>query len=898
MVMRRLTFVLALVAAVWSPHPSPAAVWHEGGAVYAETATCRVAMDSRAGLAWRQIWVRGPVRSPRLLDGGGGPVLQVAFRTAGSDFASWYSSQCRADVTPGNGDVRIRLTPHDGGAPVVHLTISDDGGSEILFTAKVTAKQDGEVMLALPIIDGLLADQASEVTCFYPRDSGILSSCPVDLASTYGQYVRMQVMAASVPGAGGIHVICRDDQQLLSKTFQLRLRVPGRQEARLWDEYGARYLTDAFAAKSGVSMAVRYQPVPVKAGQPRAFPTVAVGVDAGDWRDALAAYRAWANTWYRPHLRPSFRRIFGHASLDLFSETRIDDALRKVDAAGPLDFVEYMVQAQHVNGEYGYREDIGLPELQRFSRELLARGIGSSHYVEGYIAAPTSRVWQEHPDWGQHLNGEQLVLWGVNRAMCLDYEPWRRWIAGESARLARDLGLQAAYLDELGFATGEKQSCDNPAHSHPEPFIACRGVRALLRTTRAALNEVDPEIAIYTEGPAVAELSNYCDGTEEYFCRQELWAGRPFYEVPVHFGRFVFPEPKFLQIPDGDRAERLWQYKKTLFNGLGWVGPLVDDEVEPFRHRMTEILRENREAFSTLRPEPLVATRHPGVYANRFTSDTKTVLTLCNANDYPVAGALVSVAETEGRHWVDLTEMRDARVVTIDGRPCLVASLDARDVKVFAALPRRLDVAGEGQWLSWVESPAELVKLDNADAEVARASLTAREGSLVDMTDQGRNRAVLKLMQGGELLDLVPLPRLGDIDLALVARASAGYEPEDGPVRLVNDGNDQTYWHQPWDAQPRPPWVRLDWDHPQVFNEIVLRAAEGVYASQDFSVEASEDGETFREVARVSRIGQSEWIRTEHFAAVTAKALRLTFHKGGPWGDNNTVQTLSVWYKG
>jgi hypothetical protein len=178
---------------------------------------------------------------------------------------------------------------------------------------------------------------------------------------------------------------------------------------------------------------------------------------------------------------------------------------------------------------------------------------------------------------------------------------------------------------------------------------------------------VDPETALYTEGPAVAELQNHCDGTEEYFCRQESWSGRPFYEIPVHFGRFVFPEFHFLQIPAGDADERLWQYKKTLFNGLGWHGPLVDSEVGPFRRTMTEILRENRKAFNTLHPEPLLPTRHPGVYANMFPSEEKTVVTLCNANDYPVAGALLAVDEPDDRHWVDLVEVAEARVADVGG---------------------------------------------------------------------------------------------------------------------------------------------------------------------------------------------------------------------------------------
>ena len=127
--------------------------------------------------------------------------------------------------------------------------------------------------------------------------------------------------------------------------------------------------------------------------------------------------------------------------------------------------------------------------------------------------------------------------------------------------------------------------------------------------------------------------------------------------------------------------------------------------------------------------------------------------------------------------------------------------------------------------------------------------------------------------------------------------ASASFEAEGAPASLINDGDDGTAWYQNWDQQPRPPWIRLDWDRPQTFNEIMLRAESGTYASQDVSIEASEDGRRFRELVRVQRLGQQEWIRTERFEPTTARALRLTFHKGGVWADRNTVQTLSVRYR-
>ena len=193
----RLLFVLGIAPLVAAP--ALAAVWHDGGMVRIETPTCRALMSAEDGLLWQQIWVRSPRRQVRLLGADGGPVLQLAYRPDDGAFASWYSTECDVEVAPGDQGVRISLRPPDEGAPEVELLVSDDGRSEVLFEVSVTSQRDGEIMLALPILDGVFSDQQEQVTYFYPRDSGILNSRPVDLASAYGQYVRMQVIAASVP---------------------------------------------------------------------------------------------------------------------------------------------------------------------------------------------------------------------------------------------------------------------------------------------------------------------------------------------------------------------------------------------------------------------------------------------------------------------------------------------------------------------------------------------------------------------------------------------------------------------------------------------------------------------------------------------------------------------------
>jgi len=66
-----------------------------------------------------------------------------------------------------------------------------------------------------------------------------------------------------------------------------------------------------------------------------------------------------------------------------------------------------------------------------------------------------------------------------------------------------------------------------------------------------------------------------------------------------------------------------------------------------------QVLCAHREAFSSDDVEPLVPTLVPGVFANRFTSQSETVWTLYNANGRTVRGALLEVPHVERAKYED-----------------------------------------------------------------------------------------------------------------------------------------------------------------------------------------------------------------------------------------------------
>ena len=347
------------------------------------------------------------------------------------------------------------------------LRIEVDDSPQSLWNLQFTCRNAGEAAVALPILDGLAAGDVRDVTYVWPHWAGVLNDVPIEALTYYGQYARMQVMGFSgtVDGAmGGLSVVCRDTS-LLRKSFELSKRVPGREGLAIAHRYGLPYWEGA-RCEQGMALCCYYPEVSVQPGETVRMPPVAIGVFAGDWRQVLANYRAWAKSWWRPHERPAVRDTFYYGLPNLYARQSLPEALEEVPRLRRYDCCQFMVQARHVNGVYDYRPDFGLEGLRQYVAALRNAGLSTCHYVEGYIAHETSPVYREHGMQWRQMHGEQGVKAFANEAMCLAWEPWHRFLADTSARLARDLGLDVIYLDELGFGT-----LDNAA------TIRCTGTR-------------------------------------------------------------------------------------------------------------------------------------------------------------------------------------------------------------------------------------------------------------------------------------------------------------------------------------------------------------------------------------------------------------------------------------
>jgi len=408
-------------------------------------------------------------------------------------------------------------------------------------------------------------------------------------------------------------------------------------------------------------------------------------------------------------------------------------------------------------------------------------------------------------------------------------------------------------------------------------------VLKILKDVREGVNLVKPGVSLTTEGPVIDLWYQYLDGNEGYAVRQYQL---PSYGPPINFMRFIYPEFKYVNIRTGTVEEERLQMKQIVFNGD--AGHMNPDNVETFDADAERLYHESVDAFSGLSPVPHLPTRQPGLYCNKFPSETKTVYTFWNDNDYRLSGAFLPIDLNEGEHLVELVRNKGLKTTNIDGQPHAVLNIPQKDLAVMAVLPKRIDYTLDGIYLrpeySQREGTLYALMLDDNDQEVDRIELSKEEE--LNLADHPEHRVVLKLLDNHEktLLDQIGVPRIEEIDLATFAKVSAS------PTSLEHNNNPESVakakefgsWQVKWDDEPRPGWFQLEWDRPQTFNNVRMRFSRPEYSTRDYEIQVSDDGENWETVHR----GDEPSLDTNDvFDNVTAKFLRVTFHMGGPWGN-------------
>ena len=192
----------------------------------------------------------------------------------------------------------------------------------------------------------------------------------------------------------------------------------------------------------------------------------------------------------------------------------------------------------------------------------------------------------------------------------------------------------------------------------------------LLERLREALPD---DVALWSEYPVNDLGFQYLDGNIHYYCLYWHTHFSKHYDhldvapatapVPLNICRYAFPDVKQFIFLCGVNN---WSSdsKFPFFNGEAlWIeGPpeWFEPETRAEVRRCYVILHAHRDAFTSLKPEPLVPTETGGVWANRFPVKGKTVYTLYNSRHRTVRGEVLRIPHRPGATYYDEWHQRPA----------------------------------------------------------------------------------------------------------------------------------------------------------------------------------------------------------------------------------------------
>jgi hypothetical protein len=557
--------------------------------------------------------------------------------------------------------------------------------------------------------------------------------------------------------------------------------------------------TNSLDAVPGIGLTWEYLRRSRGPGESFAVKEVVVGAHAGDWHGPLRAYadrchRLWK---YRPY--PS--RLTGVVNMvgdgwgqsPLFRDGKYrDDFLQPrydclelmswwdwstVGPRGlPINRLSSVMEPARVKswssyivkdpvtgalmfsnnpGDYdGYNRRFGgLPALRAAIERYQKAGHMVTLYTDPFRVDYASQCGEK---WGK--------LWGVVQPdgtyrtdydawrMCHDVAEYRRWVAQTMARVLRETGADGIRLDEYGHAGS---ACFSKLHAHTYAEWGCtewqRGVAESTRLVRQAMDDARPGSVLTTEHPGYDFLMPNIEGCITYDLSVLASPLRP---LPCNVQRFYFPEckPFELAVRGVDQNHRL-----RFWNAVGSFGTV-------YPPAMDAILRENVAVLASRDCEPMVPTLVQHVYANRFRNGPRTITMLYNATGRSLNAALLDVSRVAGCHYVDLLGCREFTGGIHGPYPAAAGFLARGNVACLAGLPARLKVrTSDEAFVVHVEptEPGGELRICDRNGRILWSGPSAKDlPRRIRRKDlaAGAAPACVKLLSGGQLVDMVPTP--------------------------------------------------------------------------------------------------------------------------------------------
>ncbi|MFA5204828.1 MAG: DUF6259 domain-containing protein [Lentisphaeria bacterium] len=596
------------------------------------------------------------------------------------------------DVNPGEWELHSQPTMNDAGGrpsasliyhlkfiPDIHVEIqlSIDDSNETVIKGRLINAGNSAILanMSLPAIGPfILGGKVRDMIYAYPCDSGVLGNCNYSYRSRYGGKFPLQFMSVSDPVENtGIYL---------------------RTEDGIGDTQ--RYYTLNKNASRGITMKVDYESLKLPPGGAVDLIPARLGITAGDWHDALEAYRGWLKTWYSPASprQQWFQEVFNFRQRFVFDSYfdalydersgtfNLQDALAKdKEAFGGVDYLHLFDWGERTYGRAGdcpayARIKGGRGALREAIRSVQISGIPVGLYIEGYLLhSEKSRLASKFKDWRlADKNGNTPFYPGsVENYICPSSKEWRDVQTETYATKVRELDVDGMYIDQFGAAIDDGpniRECWDARHGHAVPSNPVVEERKMLQAVRKGISGVKQNVLFLSEYTPCDVNSQWQDGAFSYQMYITMRRGT-YMTIPINFSRFALPGFKTVEALDAVLGSSATSVKWTFFNGEGfWIWNTTEryeSQTKDAIRKCHSVFREHRKAFASKSVTPLVDTLREGVYANRFAGDDETVYTLYNAHPKTVRGPLLFIADGNDLQCFDAWNRRTLAKHPVEG---------------------------------------------------------------------------------------------------------------------------------------------------------------------------------------------------------------------------------------
>ncbi len=660
-------------------------------------------------------------------------------------------------------------------AASVRLTVNASRDINVDFKLRNNGSAARYLQVSAPILEAVsVGKDFQENYYFWPVLSGWVGTESYDLGMEYGKRCWLQVMDVFSPKlGGGVALWVKDSTGTVKGEVIRKTNTEGKVDVSYTAPlfHPRETLVVPFREWKGSGMAFVYLPGDLAPGKEKVYPTGVISVHGGSCLDPIKEYGHWARSWFKhrpmvPALKDTFNVLCLHAKAGNkgFEKGFAPNNQLKPEMFINPDGRDHLLQFAcwwknpHFGdncgwGDYEYNPDWGGASGMRAALDKCReRGSRTCFYLCGRAVGKNTRIAKEKgSEWGYFLApGKPADDWNECN-MCTHDNGWQDYLAAVYGRVMKDIHPDGMYLD----TSAEVLYCANNRHEHAANLIDDQ-VRFFTKI-RKAIDEVDPNTYLWFEFLGSDFFAQYTDATwVQTFANPYAHS---FNNFDLCFTRFVYPEIKHTEWGMGEKTFNV-DSRRAFFNGIGVARGDITEEQNEHLSLLTQVLRENSEAFATMTPEALVATPAEKVYVNSFSIPEKQVWTIYNKNTNELAETVLDVSAATGSHYVEVLYDNPAEVTTHNLNDLVKARIPAMEVGCLVRFPCKLAVAQENgivvvqvkdapktAKVLWTVGEDRNMNLETASFENGKATL----GKTADI----KGKLIVKLVNGNELLDEV-----------------------------------------------------------------------------------------------------------------------------------------------